>query len=547
MKRLALKGLAAVAALGMAVSLASGCSKDSGPASSSPAASASGTDGPAASKKLDPVTLHFYFFGDEPKGMNMVLDEFYNRTKDTLNTKLQFTFVPFDQYKDKVSLKIAAGENVDAVFDAPWMSMPQMIGKGAYTNLDGYFNNDKYPGLKKAFPQDYTDNNKFIDNKKEEHLYGIPFTRAYGYLAGVIIRKDLRVKYGLPEIKTIEELENFFELVLKNEKGMLPLAVNGANGSVFNFNYPAIPDEKQIYVQAGQDVYPRISLKNGKADVFFKGEDYSKLEPPFNTMESNYWKDMIARKWYQKGYIEKDVISQKDAGSFFKAGKFAAMGSDTAGYEQNIADLKKHVPGADLEFAVFNKAVQEGKPGAILTNFKAWNFISIPTTSKHADRVMMFFDWLFADQANHDLFEHGIEGKHWMPVGKDKFKLPDGMNPADHYVFPGYELSWNPIYVRKAEDTPDSILKVDKYLADPKSFIRSPIASFTLDAEPIKSELAKVGPEFRTAQQLAGLGLTDDIEGVFQNAVAKANKMGLDKIKAEIKSQVEAYLARQKQ
>lgn len=544
------KGLVTAASLSMVFSFAAGCSKkDSGgspSASPTSTATAAATSTPAV-KKLDPVTLNFYFVNDEPKGMKAVLDEFYNRTKDTLNTKLVFNFITFDQYKDKIALKISAGESVDGVFDAPWLSMPQMIGKGTYTNLDAYFNNDKYPGLKKAFPKEYLDNNKFIDGKKEEHLYGVPFTRAYGYLGGITIRKDLRLKYGLPEIKTIADLENFFEQVKKNEKGITPLAVNGADGGyVLNVNTPDVPDQQQLFVQAGQDVMPRITIKDGKADVYFKGEDYSNLPAPLNSKDNIYWIETLARKWYQKGYIEKDVISQKDAANFFKAGKFASIGGDSAAYEQYINDLKKNVPGADLEFVVFNKDVQDGKPGALMTGFKAWNFISIPATSKNADRVMLFFDWLYADQANHDLIEQGIEGKHWVPVGADKFKLPDGTNPGDNYTFPGYELTWNPLYVRKAENTPESVLKIDKYLADAKSFTRSPLASFSLDAEPIKSELAKVGPELKKAQQVAGLGLTDDIEGTYKQAVDNAKKMGLDKIKDEVKKQVDAYLASQK-
>ena len=46
---------------------------------------------------------------------------------------------------------MTAGEEVDAAFDAPWGSFNQNVSLGYYQELDKYFNNDEYPGLKKAF------------------------------------------------------------------------------------------------------------------------------------------------------------------------------------------------------------------------------------------------------------------------------------------------------------------------------------------------------------------------------------------------------------
>ncbi|WP_159883159.1 extracellular solute-binding protein [Paenibacillus puerhi] len=504
-----------------------------------------GSDTPAQPKKTpEPVTLHFYFPGDPPKDQQAVLDEFYNRTKDTLNTKLVFNWVPWDQLKEKIGLKLASGEQVDAVFDAQWNTMPQMISKGTYIQLDSYFNNDKYPGLKKAFPPEYINNNKFIDAKNEEHIYGIPFTRNYGAAGTLIIRKDLRVKYGLPEIKSVADLEVFFDEVLKNEKGMVPFGVKGSLASLGNWLEPYSKPSGYSAILAG-DLLTKFAIKDGKVDVIFHGEDISKLPPPMNDKQNAYVNEITARKWQQKGYMEKDVISQKDDSGFFKSGKFAVIGGDT-GSATLHRELKQAVPGAELEYVSLVPGVAEGKPGSLTTDFKAWNFSSIPVTSKNADRVMAFFEWLYADPQNHDLFEYGIQGKHWEPVGSDKFKIPAGADASKTYSFPGYVLTWNPSFVRYPDDFPESGLKIEQYTAKQESFVKSPIAGFTLNAEPIKSELAKVGPEFKKARTIAMLGLTDNYEGVYNEALEKMKKMGLETIRAEIQKQLEAFLAAQK-
>ena len=44
-------------------------------------------------------TLKVMLFGDKPIEMDKVLAEFEKRTKDTLNTKLDIEFNPFDDHK----------------------------------------------------------------------------------------------------------------------------------------------------------------------------------------------------------------------------------------------------------------------------------------------------------------------------------------------------------------------------------------------------------------------------------------------------------------
>ncbi len=93
-------------------------------------------------------------FGDQPKDIQLVFDEFEKRTKDTLNTKLNIQWNPISDHKQKLKLTMAAGEEMDFVFEADFISLKELVPQGAYAQLDKYFNNDAYPGLKKAFPPD---------------------------------------------------------------------------------------------------------------------------------------------------------------------------------------------------------------------------------------------------------------------------------------------------------------------------------------------------------------------------------------------------------
>lgn len=499
-------------------------------------------------KQLDKeaVELNFYFPGDAPAGLQDVLDEFYKQTKNTINAKLNFNFTPWGEHANKIQIKIATGENVDSVFDAQWQSMPQMIAKKTYVNLDEYFLNDKYPGLKKAFDEQYVNNNKMQDENKEYHVYGIPFTRTYGMVQGAIVRKDLREKYGLPEIKSVADLETFFDAVLKNEGGkIVPF---GHNGATSGFATILLNDWKtrnliSTVAVSNQFGIQTILQDNGKVIPFVTGENIPQLDSKYkNAIDKGMSSYEKAKMWYGKDYLEKDVMTQKDCIGFFKVGKYASIFSDTAQFNATYREVEKNVPGAKLEFAVLDQDIRDFKPGVIGTDFKAWNFACIPVNSQNIERTMMFFDWLFTNQANHDLIELGIEGKNWIKVGDDKFKIPDEVDATKNYNFPGYVLTWNPNYIRYPSDWSDQLIKYDRYPGDPNNCVKLPLTGFSFNAEPVKTEIAKVGPIAKQYGDLLELGLSKDVKGTVETMVEKEKQLGLEKIKQEVKKQVEEFL-----
>ena len=113
-------------------------------------------------------------FGAKPVDLDKILAKFEEVSKDTLNTKLEFEYNPPSDHRQKMQLKMSTAEPVDLMFDAPWMSLYNNVSLGYYQQLDKYFNNDQYPGLKKAFPPELLEANKI-----NGHIYTIPFLTSY--------------------------------------------------------------------------------------------------------------------------------------------------------------------------------------------------------------------------------------------------------------------------------------------------------------------------------------------------------------------------------
>jgi len=62
---------------------------------------------------------------------------------------------------------------------------------------------------------------------------------------------------------------------------------------------------------------------------------------------------------------------------------------------------------------------------------------------------MCFLDWVFGTQEEHDLFQYGIEGEDWEPVGEDGCKQLD-ISEELKYTMPNYSFTLNP-YIRYSE------------------------------------------------------------------------------------------------
>lgn len=488
----------------------------------------------------DQATLKVMLFGDKPVDMDKVLSEFESRTKDTLNTKLDIEFNPASDHKQKTKLKLAAGEAIDLMFDAPWMNLNQNISQGFYHELDKYFNNDEYPGLKKAFSEEFLN-----ANKVDGHIYAIPITNMYYDSEVVFIRKDLREKYGMEPIQSYDDLKTYLDNVKKNEPNMIPFALMGDRGFFKLFG----SEEKQTqlraepYVIAGTGTSFNLILSDdgkqvlGATTLGDPAEEFAKYPAPFNNSDYFYGSNDTKVEWNQ--YVQKDVLNEKDPGALFVSGKSAANESTINAFASTRDRLKSAVPGADLEFFVYNSKIRNLEKEAIGTEYKAWNYLVVPATSKNVDRTMKFLDWLFASQENHDLFELGIEGTHWEKSGDRNYKTTAS---TQNYAFPGYELTWNPTLSRINAENGEEALKLINYQTEDSTYYELPLTGFVFNTEPVKTEIAKIQPKAAELDPILKNGLDKNWRQSAEKLNKELRNLGLEKVRAELVKQAQAFL-----
>lgn len=117
---------------------------------------------------------------------------------------------------------------------------------------------------------------------------------------------------------------------------------------------------------------------------------------------------------------------------------------DLDDYNNFSENMIKNVPDSKLGVWFYETQIQN-KEHTFTNQALSANYIVVPYYSENIDKTMKFLDWIFVEQANHDLFCYGIEGEDWKDAGD---KTMENLSPNNAYMFPGYELCWNPEYTR---------------------------------------------------------------------------------------------------
>lgn len=528
----------------MAVSLAA-CG---GSGTSSAGTSSAGDSGNASGAPAE-TTLKIYMFG-QAEGFDKVVEKFEEETKDTLNIKLDIIWSDSQTHREKIPLMMANQEEADLVFDAYWMNLSTMHNQGAYASLNEYFNNPEYPGLQAAFDEDYLAQVTDADG----NIFAIPFTQAAEDIPIIAYRKDLADKYGIT-IDSNESLEAYLQAVQADiDAGTLqmvaPFGVGGTRGfywldhdiyekresNVFSIDSSAYGIGMEMEAAVSEDGKTVL----GVATLGDSDEAYAAFPAPYNTNTRTDRAVNKLTKWAQ--YSQPDAQTEDDPKTnLFYAGKVAAIEGNISGYTDYANAVE--ALGGELGVYVYTECMRNGEP-FVSAPLTAWNFLCVPQQSTKKDQAMQFISWLFEDAANHDLFELGIEGEDWEAVGEDEYRKIEGSN----YSFPGYEMTWNPNFIRTNADLPEDAKAITKYGNDPDTYITSPIAGFTFDntATPeLQTAYAAVSAIQTEYQPQIMLGLTKDpaaAQALVEEYYQKAEAAGLETIRQAVHDQLQAFL-----
>ncbi|WP_426451774.1 ABC transporter substrate-binding protein [Paenibacillus sp. S-38] len=464
----------------------------------------------AESRSLQPAALRIVFPLERPANEAEVIRAVEAKlARDGLPLKLDITYIPYAQYWNKIWLLAASGEPYDLVVTA-YSNIPDLAAKKVLAPLDealaGYG-----PSLMK-----YTPAYAFKGVTVNGRIYGIPRVMPMAEFQSFLqIRGDLRKKYGLPEIRTIADMDAYLAAVSKHEKEIVP-----------------------YYYDTGKFLLREYGNAAFLAGGFFNSPVYIDPADPQllvrNTYESDRFKDIMAKmhEWQAKGYAPypPSVTSQfPDPEGAFLSGQVAATWSVVMKQTERIDDFKEAHPEGELE----NVYLHPEKPKYLFT--AADNILSVLSTSAHVKESVAFVNWLRSSQENFDLFTYGIEGVHYKL--KDGALSYDGIPPERRYT--PVHWAWDDIrYARFSEHiSPEYAAALRSWDDDA---VLAPTLGFVPDLAPVKSEMAQL--QVITGEYLPQLYEADvDWERVMSDFRAKLKDAGIDHVVEEIQEQFDRF------
>ncbi|WP_300772886.1 ABC transporter substrate-binding protein [uncultured Acetatifactor sp.] len=505
--------------------------------------------GQAEAPQIEDTTIKIRVM-NEFRNLDKVLAKYQEMTADDpVMSKIhpEFAWVAGGDYKDKLTTAMIGQEDFDLMFCGGWHGLSTFIQDGNFADLSSYFGNDAFPGLKNAFSEDFvqamTSYIRQEDGSYQKGIYGINLATFYEDSRGFMYREDLRKKYDCAPITDETSLLEFVKTVQENEEGMIGV-------SLWNFFrldspwYSAKHDH--VYTQdnvnvLGDQTWIWVGLSEDEKTVLNAVVPGDSPEE-FAKMPVGYQDDFITA--YIQDRTKWNPYLNPNRGGTDTVEKPAAIAySALSEYESKVKTALETNPDEEYGFYVIEDAQRNMEPGAVVCDMATNNWLVVPEWSEKTDAVMYFLDWMFGSQEAHDLFELGIEGEDWEAVGEDGYKKLD-IDENLAYSMPTYSFTQNPTYIRVSEFVSENeeIKSRFDYMYDPSTYKLSPLAGFVFDTTNVETQIANVSALSNELQLTISMYDADEAAEKIQQWHTDAEAVGLEEIRAELISQIQAFL-----
>jgi putative aldouronate transport system substrate-binding protein len=450
------------------------------------------------------VTLKVIMPGDLSARMgDFVENELNARLKQDLNMKLELTYIPWSNYQQKLELALSTGEDYDLFwYGAPFVSV--YYTKGYIQPLDELL--DQYgQDLIKHIPDE-----NFKQNRIDGKLWAIPsqaFTSA-GKFSSVMVRQDLLERVGMSEIKTIADLERFFEKM-----------------QALDPSYYGYLETDRGHEMLWRELTDRNYSSLDERMLFMVDEDSGEL---LSYVESDLYKKVaqLRESWVKLGIIDMNLvgnpaakIDQENAGKLlFRVGAVS-----------RAMENQQTARNADPQARLREYYLAKEKPKFITTPSN--EAFMITTASEHPDRAMMFMNWILQTKENYNFIIYGVEGKDYeLDNGKVKQLTNDQLI---------YEWMWrNKDYFTAPAGVEDDIIH-DMLTNDANSRI-SKLFGFHFNEGAVKNEIAQVMAVYKEKFEPINFGLASYDE-YYEDAIKALKKAGFDLVFAELTKQFSEF------
>ena len=496
---------------------------DNTPADVTGSADAKGTENKG---DLDYVELKMYAIADAPNNTDLAKqywDQLNARLKEELNCTIDYTYAAGNDYKNNYALAITSGEKYDLMQAAPgWLDYQSYAAKNAFMPLDDLL--PQYaPYLWENIPETTWDAAS-VNGK----IFAVPNMDTGVTACTFVYREDLRKKYNLPEIKSMDDIETYLQGIKDNEPGILP------------------SDDYQCQVYGTSWIYntPYVGIDEIHDRIFnfvYDPRDGRVL----SVIETPEYKDFMykMKDWADRGFWSSSVLSSTNWGvmQVLNGAAAASFNEQLPGYNFHATQVEKEhgAEGWELGFYMYF----EGNPDSVVSGSTTSNMTAVAATAENPERALMVLDYIQQHEDLWDFLAYGIEGVNYNKTPEGNIDTTNIAEGSDFNYFPSNMISNKNFKKLKGNEWAEYNTMMEKIN---NKVVPDIFEGFVLDKSNFESEytaLYSVQSEYGYPLQA---GLVKDVDKAYQEYLDKAKAAGLDKVRDEVEEQVNAWLASRK-
>jgi len=460
--------------------------------------------------KGDPIELKWYVIGAiEQEDQDMVEAKISEYTVEKINCTVDIIFFDYDEYKEIMGTKIAAGEKIDLCFTSGWAGTAAYRSNapiGNFVELNDYL----APGGALAETMEIVGadfvNATQIDGKN----YAIPCNKEQAHNWGYLFREDIvdELELDVTGVKTTEDLAPILEAVKEAYPDMIPLVTATGEAPYRLLDWNTI---------LGDDV-PGALYPDDRDNKIVNQYEMPETIEHFKTM----------KKFYDSDYIRSDAFTYDSWMSDLESGQgFCVSQSMKPGKAEEFSQGMDYTfVGVDCTEPVMSNRESDG------------SMMAIPIGSKYPDQAAALLNLANTDKYFNNLLNFGIEGYHFEKAGDNMIELSEentGWRPNITWVFPNQFMS----YVMSTED-PDKYVNFTEYNKSARPLGNLGFVYNGSDKENIISALKAITEQY-TAR--LNCGAVEDVEALVEEMNQKMYAAGMQELLDDMQAQYDAWLA----
>lgn len=467
----------------------------------------------------EPVTLTMYYVGDAYGDEEMIFSALNAIMEEKINATINFKSISLSDYQTNYSLLLAGGDPIDLIYTSNWCFYADEAGKGAFLEITNEMIETCMPETAKVQSEGSIDLGK-IDGK----LYYIPCDKVgYGHNV-VLIRGDLREKYELDKLETLDDLYTYMSAVAADEDSGVRYAYNAS-----------IEGKRLESIIC--DTYNNLIPLGGTDDFFvYKYNETITSDDILFVYETDEFKEYAQKmkEWSSEGFWSLSSINnQTDTKDSF-------LNGTSATYLQNLGSVGNIASSVEKSNPEWMPELYDINLDKVSLRTYDSDGYAVPYTSQNPERALMALDILKNDKEAYTIARYGIEDYHITLNDDGTWSQAENYGTWSYGAAISWGLKNTGLEMNQEGTFADQIALTNTFT---EISLDNPTDGFTFSTTNVADQWANLRETWTTYVPILQLGLTDDVDGWLDGFLTNAEASGLEQIKEELAKQLNEYLA----